>query len=149
MKVVKPQRLSLLSRTYEHRGAIHLSVAGVLLFDLDAPRRLFTEVTLWKLLPAELGPAAALDEVMPKARGEFLVTGSAFPPGGKPAIACAPRAVVGGVEKTLRVVGDRFWQDGVPTDPVPFQAMPLGWERTFGGPGHAPNPLGKGAEPVR
>lgn len=146
MKTIKPQRLSLLSRTYEHRGAFQLSVAAIAFFDLDQPRRLLSEVSLWKALPPVLGKDAALDAAVPKARAEFLVTGYAFPFGGTPAIACAPRAAVGRLDKSLRVIGDRSWSNGVATAPAPFQRMSLGWENAFGGPGFAQNPLGKGAE---
>jgi len=40
---------------------------------------------------------------------------------------------VGKVQKTVRVFGDRHWQNGVPSRPVPFQEMPLVYERAFGG----------------
>jgi uncharacterized protein YjbI with pentapeptide repeats len=145
MKTVKPQRLSLLSRTYEHRGAFQLSIAAVLFFDLEQPRRLLTEVSLWKTLPPELGKDAGLDLAVPKARAEFLVTGHAFPIGGAPATACAPRAVVGRLDKTLHAIGDRTWNDGVATAPVPFRRLSLGWENAYGGAGYEQNPLGKGA----
>ena len=36
-------------------------------------------------------------------------------------------------QKTILVTGDRVWQDGVPSDPQPFESMPLVWERAFGG----------------
>src|SRR5512142_1961326 len=149
MKTIKPQRLSLLTRTYEHQGAFRFSVAAILFFDLAEPRRLLTEVSLWKALPPELGKDAGLDVAIPKARAEVLVTGYAYPPGGKPAIACAPRVSVGRVDKTLHAIGDRTWTDGVASAPAPFERMPLSWEHAYGGPGHGPNPLGKGAEPVQ
>jgi hypothetical protein len=40
---------------------------------------------------------------------------------------------IAGRRKTLLVTGDRTWSDGKPTNPVPFTAMPLVWERAFGG----------------
>lgn len=40
---------------------------------------------------------------------------------------------VGQVQKTVRVFGDRIWQNGRPSAPVPFQSMPLVYERAFGG----------------
>jgi hypothetical protein len=40
---------------------------------------------------------------------------------------------VAGRTKTIRVTGDRVWRDGRPSDPQPFKAMPLIWERAFGG----------------
>jgi hypothetical protein len=35
--------------------------------------------------------------------------------------------------KTIQVTGDRVWRDGRPSDPQPFESMPLIWERAFGG----------------
>jgi hypothetical protein len=41
---------------------------------------------------------------------------------------------VGRVQRTARVVGDRVWlQGGGMTSPLPFERMPLVWERSFGG----------------
>lgn len=40
---------------------------------------------------------------------------------------------VGQVSKSLRVFGDRQWVNGQPSTPVPFQSMPLVYERAFGG----------------
>lgn len=44
---------------------------------------------------------------------------------------------VGKLSKTLRVFGDRFWQNGLiglkMTEPKPFLKMPLVYERAFGG----------------
>jgi hypothetical protein len=66
------------------------------------------------------------------------------------------RARVGDFTDTIVVVGDRVWLPGaaglVPSDPQPFIAMPLTWERCFGGastrnglPAHHPlNPRGRG-----
>ncbi len=53
------------------------------------------------------------------------------------------------VERSANVLGDRSWKKAlgvalVPTDPAPFEAMPLTYERAFGGPEHAPNPAGTG-----
>ncbi|MCP5078634.1 MAG: DUF2169 domain-containing protein [Psychromonas sp.] len=41
--------------------------------------------------------------------------------------------VVGQVQKTVRVFGDRVWQNGLPSVPTPFESMPLVYERAFGG----------------
>jgi hypothetical protein len=44
---------------------------------------------------------------------------------------------VGQLSKTLRVLGDRYWQNGLiglkMTDPEPFVKMPIVYERAFGG----------------
>jgi hypothetical protein len=43
----------------------------------------------------------------------------------------------GPMEKTVRVIGDRFWVRSLgtvlPTPPQPFETIPLIWERAFGG----------------
>ena len=63
---------------------------------------------------------------------------------------CAVRVRLGDkIDKTLRVVGDRTWKDGVPSDPTPFDEMPMTYARAFGGPGFARNPTGKGFPPSR
>jgi uncharacterized protein YjbI with pentapeptide repeats len=147
MKVIKPQRLGLLTRSYEFGRDCLLSVAIVLFFPLDDPRKLLSEVNLWKFAPGELG-ATTLDDCMPKARAEFLVKGSAYTAEGRPAVACAPRVQLGNLAKTLRVTGNRQWQSGAPTAPEPFTMMPLTWENAFGGPDYKQNPLGKGIAKV-
>src|SRR5262249_7719394 len=43
--------------------------------------------------------------------------------------------------------GPRFWSDGLvqtASEPLPFTKMPLTYANAFGGPGYAPNPVGKG-----
>jgi hypothetical protein len=40
---------------------------------------------------------------------------------------------VGEVKKTVKVFGDRQWVNGIASNPVPFQSMPLVYERAFGG----------------
>lgn len=145
MKVIKPQKLGLLTRTFEHKGDCFLVLTMAAFFPLDAPSTLLSEVSMWKFVAGELGATGPLDEGLPKARGEVLVCGQAYPPGGRPQIACQVRVRVGSVDKTLRVVGDRHWQpSGAPSAPEPFTQMPLTYAQAFGGEGYALNPLGKG-----
>ncbi|TYK64484.1 DUF2169 family type VI secretion system accessory protein [Colwellia echini] len=40
---------------------------------------------------------------------------------------------VGHVNKTVKVFGDRHWENGLPSAPATFQSMPLVYERAFGG----------------
>ncbi|MFO0758393.1 MAG: DUF2169 domain-containing protein [Byssovorax sp.] len=147
MKVIKPLRLGVLTRTFEEGPKVYLAVTLPIVFPFDEPRRILPEVALWKLAGEALGPESALDELMPKAAGEVLVHGSAYPKGG-PATSTFARLVLGPIDKTLYVFGDRRWKLGVQTDPEPFTAMPLGWDRAFGGPGFAANPAGKGHAPI-
>ncbi len=147
MKIVKPQRLSVLSRVFEHKRQCHFSVGVLVLVPLDNPVAL-PEVDLWKFLPEALGTGVAFDDAMPKSRAEVLVAGNAHAPGGE-ARACAVRVQLGAVDKTLHVFGDRVWRDGEASEPAPFATMPLTWARAYGGPKFAENPLGRGAEVVK
>jgi hypothetical protein len=75
--------------------------------------------------------------------------------------ACAPRPGTtempvslraGPVEKSIRVMGDRFWVKTLgligPTDPQPFERIPLRYERAFGGWDRSdPNPQKHAFEP--
>jgi hypothetical protein len=85
---------------------------------------------------------------------EVVVLGSAYP-----AAATGTEALValrfGTIQKAVQVIGDRVWVgDTAPivSHPVPFERMPLVWERAFGGrdasggplEAHLENPVGKG-----
>lgn len=85
---------------------------------------------------------------------EVLVLGSAFParPGDSEVMVGLE---LGRIRKLVRVVGERVWAgEAAPamTRPVPFERMPLTWERAFGGrddTGSQPelcpeNPVGRG-----
>lgn len=148
MKVIKPQKLSLLTRPFERGGACHLCVTVLAGFAFGPPAALLPEVQVWKGVQAHLGKQAVLDLGMPKLRGELLVTGKGYPPAGAPAIACRVRVSLGPIDKTLALIGDRRWVRGVPSEPEPFSEMPITYERAFGGAGYSPNPVGKGLAPV-
>lgn len=160
MKVVKPMRLSVVPRFFEHGAQPHLVVTAIGYFPLDAPEVLLGEQALWtdfgrdalRPVPTVEAPqnlaAAILDEGLPKARGEVLVRGNAYPPGG-PAPGCAVRVTVGPkdaplVDKKLYVSGDRYWDFMGMSMPKPFTEMPVDWEHAFGGPSHGWNPVGRG-----
>ncbi len=79
-----------------------------------------------------------------KPRADILLVGHAYPP--------LPRARVVNVQLyfgtalsvALAAIGDREWQGGQPSEPKPFARIPLRYERAFGGPGFAANPVGIG-----
>jgi len=80
-----------------------------------------------------------------KLNAEVMLAGTCHPPGGAAVTACPVRFSVGAWSKTLHVMGDRRMRPVVgPTPPQPFTAMPLTWANAYGGPGFAPNPVGKG-----
>jgi uncharacterized protein YjbI with pentapeptide repeats len=83
-----------------------------------------------------------------KLNAEVLLRGSCHAPFARPATECPVLFSVGAWSKILRVVGPRVWTEGVlgsrPTEPIPFTRMPLCYTNSFGGPGYAANPVGKG-----
>lgn len=94
------------------------------------------------------------DRHLLKPSTDVLLVGQAHAPRGKPTRELLVEVEVAGLHKVVRVVGDRAWAGGGTraTAPVPFLAMPLVYERAFGGcsapdedPGEEPrNPVGRG-----
>ncbi|XYI01117.1 DUF2169 domain-containing protein [Sorangium sp. So ce1128] len=152
-RVVRPIRLSLNQRVVTVRRAHHLSVGLLMYFPLEAPEVALPEVGMWQQVAKALGKDAILDEGLPKPRGEVLVFGRAYAPGGRPQPAFSARLQVGRdeaslVNKSLYVIGKRRWQRGGPTEPEPITEMDVAWENAFGGPDYPPNPKGMGLAPV-
>ena len=141
MKVIKPQTLGLLTRVIERGGECFLVVAPLVFFEIGSNPCVLKEAEMWKAL-SELGDQI-LDPVLPKLRGEVFVWGCAYPEP-PPKATSVVRLRLGRVDKQLFVVGDREWHKGVPTDPGPFEKMPITWARAFGGEGYGANPTGKG-----
>jgi uncharacterized protein YjbI with pentapeptide repeats len=148
MKIIKPLKLPILTRVLERARKPELHVAAMLGFPIDAPRALLDELAFWAAVSASLGASGVVDEGFAKARGELLVAGSFFAPGGVPLSASHVRVKLGRVDKRLAVLGDRVWRDHAPTEPEPMTAMPIDWTHAFGGARFDRNPYGKGAEPL-
>jgi len=85
------------------------------------------------------------DFALLKPRGECFVTGHVRHLSAGPQERTVASFRVGPIGKSLAVYGDRVWGGR----PVPFEAMPLSWERAYGGPGYDANPLGVGFESER
>ncbi len=152
MKVIKPQRLALLTKTYENNRRFYMAVNVSAFFTFDQPARFLSEVAMWKFVAEALGKDSILDAGMPKSRGEFLVYGQCHAPAGKPVPQSTVSVKVGALDKTLRVLGDRQWEHTgdiyYPGPAKPFTTMPLTYENAFGGEGYALNPVGKGMQRV-
>jgi len=148
MKIVKPRKLPILHRVVEFACRPHFHVASVLAFPLASPRALMDELNFWQTTSAALGERGVFDEGFAKARGELLVCGSFFAPGGKPLAASFVRARIDTIDKRLAVAGNRFWQNHVPSPPELIATMPIDWMRAFGGATFDRNPYGKGVAPI-
>ncbi len=106
------------------------------------------ETAMWPFLAEELPADQPVDAVIPKARAEFVAIAHACAPGQRPTSRVNVGIQLGPITKTLDVIGDRTILHSRVGDAEPFVTMPVGWERAFGGPGFAGNPVGKGANPV-
>lgn len=150
MKAIKPLSLGLLHKPYRFAGRDRLVIVALGFFRLGTENREFLdEPSQWpevlKRLPAE----QPLDMAMPKPQGEVLAAATAYAPNGEPVAEMPVRIRVGAVDKRLRVIGEREWRYGtLPLHsvamPTPFVAMPIGYDRAYGGPAHPGNPIGRG-----
>lgn len=71
--------------------------------------------------------------VSPKPTTDILVNGTAYAPGARPSVDFPVSMAVGPVRKTLRVRGNRRWRDGGASKPEPVSALPIVYERAYGG----------------
>jgi hypothetical protein len=84
--------------------------------------------------PADSSPKHVSELHVGKPGTDVLLVGRAWAPEGHAVPQTWVRLSVAERQKTIRVLGDRSWgSDGTPTAPEPFEAMPLVWERAFGG----------------
>ncbi len=99
-----------------------------------------TEADEW----TDTGSLLRSTDLLPfKKRPEVLVIGDAFAPEGRPVNSLVTRLVVGEINKSIVVVGDRYAStDGRVGESAPFARMPLVWERAVGGQ-NTDNPVGR------
>lgn len=160
MRIVKPLDLGILYKPYLVGDRFVLSVGAVTFFALDEPHTLLSEQALWSFLPGQLGETV-FDAAMPKPRGEVLLSGACFAPGGQPCPFARVEFKVGYLHKTLQVSGDRVWVPAhenlaadlasglrwVPSTAAPFSRMDLDPGHAFGGADFDDNPAGLGYLP--
>jgi hypothetical protein len=79
---------------------------------------------------------------------DVYVTGHAWAARGKPRKEGVVGVRVGACQKVARIFGTRVWQQGVwgvkPSAPLPWERVPLRWERSAGGEREPRNPVGCG-----
>lgn len=141
MKVIKPNYVTPLPAVFDDGRRLHCVVTAVFHTTFDG--ELCEERLLWPFANEDV-EGSVLDEAKPKTQAEFLVHGNCFARG--PDVRQSfVRARVGDKEKKLAVFGKRtFSKLGVPSDPEPFQSVPIRWTHAFGGPDYQENPNGKG-----
>ncbi|CAM4315310.1 DUF2169 domain-containing protein [Bordetella muralis] len=146
MKVIKPNRLSCLTRPYRYLNNDYLAITGYVMVEFSSEFYLETEQRLWGVFNEEsvlnFG-AEALDFGIPKRTPEIILNAYGF---GEYAVngRTAVSVTVNNVRKDLWVTGDRYWSDGKPSRALPFRKIPINWRNAYGGAGFEQNPLGKG-----
>ncbi|MDM9561246.1 DUF2169 family type VI secretion system accessory protein [Bordetella petrii] len=146
MKVIKPNRLSCLTRPYRYLNTDYLAVTAYAMVDFSSDFHLDTEQRLWGIFNEESVrnfDAEVLDFGIPKRTPEIILNGYGF---GKYAVQgrTAVSVTVNNVRKDLWVTGDRYWSDGRPSPALPFEKIAINWRNAYGGPGFEENPRGKG-----
>ena len=138
--------MSLISRTYNFKGN-KFTVGGVGFFQLAGGDQFLPEADGWKTISPLLDDETILDMGFAKPCAEWLLAGSAHAECGKPVTQMQVSVALGKCKKVINVVGDRRWNGGVlssPTQPQPFERMPLNFRHAYGGIDYPENPLGKG-----
>ncbi|MDX7988500.1 DUF2169 domain-containing protein [Xenorhabdus sp. 12] len=148
MKIIKPLRLSILYRPYRWLQKNHLGISAMALVDMGSSPRLRPEAELWQLAESELKTCnGIIDLAIPKPCAEFLATGYAYNHHQDNKSACTARIQIERLDKSLAIFGNRYWIDGKPSKPQPFEQMRLDWSQAFGGEGYENNPHGIGFSP--
>lgn len=111
------------------KAGFRIGQKWTLLEDQVAP---FEEDEYWGE-PAETSIKSASDMHLGKPSTDIIVTGHACAPEGKRCSRLDVRVSAGKVGKSIRVYGDRQWQNGMMTTPIPFKTMPMVYEKAFGG----------------
>ena len=149
MKTIKPMRAGVLTRPYQWRGQTRLSCGVYVLISSDGKGPyLQSDQKIWAEVLPTLDSGGVLDQIMPKAHPEYLVSGFAYTAHQPDKTQCMVRVEVGDLHKELRVHGDRYWVGNALTQAESFERMPLDWAHAFGGPAFDQNPEGKGIDPV-
>jgi uncharacterized protein YjbI with pentapeptide repeats len=144
MQIIKPLALGLCTRPIEYRKKFGLCISAVMHVPFAQGDKgvLWGEQSMWNFLAKEM-TQPLIDEGVSKLKPEFLLQGFAFTQADRPN-ACAVRARLGGVEKTMLAFGPRYWKGQQASEPAAFEKLPLNWANAYGGPQDVNNPLGKG-----
>ncbi|MBF0240551.1 MAG: DUF2169 domain-containing protein [SAR324 cluster bacterium] len=144
---IKPLDLGLQYKAFLWQKQPKFSVGVMLAFPLAGGVPIL-EPDMWKALSTQLPPDGALDDGMPKPRGEYVVMGSYHAPGGKPVSRGAVKIKLGDLEKSLLIYGHRYWENLGISKPSLLTSLPIQYQYAFGGGNFPKNPKGKGVAPV-
>jgi uncharacterized protein YjbI with pentapeptide repeats len=146
MQIIKPNKLSLISKTYGFNGN-QFAVGALCFFKLGENNHLLTENSQWPKITEYLNNGILLDMGFAKSHGEMLVAGKAFTSGKVPTTKMNVSIKLGNINKRVKVIGDRRWTGSFfspASIPKKFTEMPLIYQNAYGACDYGENPLGKG-----
>lgn len=134
------ERSACLLRTVIDEERFMASVVVRVTYRLEGQRLVVHDEQPWEVKEqAQQTPHGVLEPELPFRRGgvDLFVFGHAFAPERRKTKAMELSLRAGDFERRVLVVGDRLWHRAlgelVASDPVPFETMPLGPERAYGG----------------
>lgn len=140
MRILKPLYVSPLVAPLDDGRRIHCVVTALL--HVSFAGELQKDQDLW-FYAGEETEGMVVDEGLPKPVGEWLVHGSCH--ARRPDVRQSfVKATVGAQEKVLAVFGPRKWGTAGPSDPEPFDVVPIRFTNAFGGASFPDNPTGMG-----
>ncbi|MDO5667193.1 MAG: DUF2169 domain-containing protein [Alcaligenaceae bacterium] len=145
MKITKATPLSLQVRPYRWRGQSRIGLSVLVMVDASAVTPILeTETILWEIAKSKMDCGGVLEYGVPKVNPEFLVSGIAYSAFAESKSELDVTVQVNDKVRTLRVFGERQYQDRKISAPATFEQMPLSWSHSYGGGQYLNNPEGKG-----
>jgi hypothetical protein len=132
MKIYRPLQISFNSRVLEQDRKFYFTASASMGIELETGNELL-DINYLKDMFEAMGDNPLPDPGMPKPKGEFIVSGSFYPPGKKPVKGGEVKAEIGNLSKTLYIFGKRYWKSGLPSEPEEIEEMPLDYKYAFGG----------------
>jgi uncharacterized protein YjbI with pentapeptide repeats len=135
-------QLSCNQRTFEQNKSFHWVMSASLFVRLNDGKVEMMHDCISDIMES-MGDIPMLDMGMPKPSAEWIVSGSFFSPDQQPCIAGSASAEIGELKKSLNIFGERQWNAGIPSKPLPFTSLPFDYKYAFGSNLNT-NPTGKG-----
>ncbi len=143
--IIRPLQLSVNHQVLEQDNKFYFIASVTLGLSLKTGKSLL-EMEFQKDAFECMGKHILPDAGMPKPQSEFLASGKFYARNAEPAPAGQVKIRCGKKEKELYLFGERQWNLGLPTDPIPLTELALDYATAYGGNSYEKNPKGIGYE---
>ncbi len=143
MQIYRPLQSSFNHQVLEQNRRFYFTASATLGVHLQTREELL-DLNYLKDMFECMGENPLPDMGMPKPNGEFLVSGSFFPPGKQAVSGGEVKVRLDKIDKTLYIFGPRRWEAGIPSKAEEITTMPLEYKNSFGGEEYKENPIGIG-----